>query len=168
MSEPFHHAEPAETHAQLAVRYFQEGYNCAQSVFAAFCDVTGLDFQTALRLSSSFGGGMGRLREVCGACSGLFMAAGMLYGYDDPENPSAKASHYLRIQMLASEFRKRHGSLICRELLAEQHPDATPNPTPRTEQFYQERPCARFVEAAAAILDDWLQKEPPLNAANPS
>ena len=127
-------------HAERAVDLFREGYNCAQAVFAAFCDVTGMDFQTALRLSSSMGGGMGRLREVCGACTGMFLAAGLLYGYDDPADPAAKAMHYLRIQMLAAEFRSQHGTLICRQ-----------------------RPCARFVEDAARILDAYLEKEPPKN-----
>ena len=136
MSEP--------NHAERAVDLFQEGYNCAQAVFAAFCDVTGMDFQTALRLTSSMGGGMGRLREVCGACTGMFLAAGLLYGYDDPTDPAAKAMHYLRIQMLA-----------------DQHPDTAPNPTPRTDDFYRQRPCARFVEDAARILDAYLKKEPP-------
>ena len=155
MSEP--------NHAERAVDLFREGYNCAQAVFAAFCDVTGMDFQTALRLSSSMGGGMGRLREVCGACTGMFLAAGLLYGYDDPADPAAKAMHYLRIQMLAVEFRSQHGTLICRELLADQHPDTAPNPTPRTDDFYRPRPCARFVEDAARILDAYLEKEPPKN-----
>ena len=83
--------------------------------------------------------------------------------YDDPADPAAKAMHYLRIQMLAAEFRSQHGTLICRELLADQHPDTAPNPTPRTDDFYRQRPCARFVEDAARILDAYLEKEPPKN-----
>ena len=101
------------THQEKARQNFLNGYNCAQAVFCAFCDVTGMDEREALRLSSSFGGGMGRLREVCGAVSGMFMAAGLLYGYDDLEDKSLKAAHYARIQDLAARFSSQKKSLIC-------------------------------------------------------
>ena len=77
-------------HAGKAMELFLDGYNCAQSVFTAFCDLHGMEEKEALRLSSSFGGGMGRMREVCGALSGIFMAAGLLYGYDSPDDKEAK------------------------------------------------------------------------------
>ena len=84
-------------HAGKAMELFLDGYNCAQSVFTAFCDLHGMEEKEALRLSSSFGGGMGRMREVCGALSGIFMAAGLLYGYDSPDDKDAKTEHYRRI-----------------------------------------------------------------------
>ena len=93
-----------------AMELFKQGYNCSQSVFAAFCEECGMDFETALKLSSSFGGGMGRLREVCGAVSGMFMVAGMKYGYTDPEDSTSKAEHYKRIQELAEQFKEKNGS----------------------------------------------------------
>ena len=103
--------------SQQATELFKQGYNCAQSVFAAFSEDLGMDFETALKLSSSFGGGMGRLREVCGAVSGMFAIAGMKYGYADPKDNEAKAAHYKRIQELAAQFRAENHSIICRELL---------------------------------------------------
>jgi C_GCAxxG_C_C family probable redox protein len=106
-------------HVTKARELFESGYNCSQAVFGAFSDLTGLDIDTAMKLSSSFGGGMGRLREVCGAVSGMFMVLGMLYGYSDPDDKEAKSEHYKRIQALAGEFKQIHGSIVCRELLDE-------------------------------------------------
>lgn len=149
-------------HEEKAVELFYKGYNCAQSVFAAFCDVTGMAEAEALRLSSSFGGGIGRLREVCGAVSGMLMAAGVLYGYDDPEDPQQKAEHYARVRALAQVFREQHGSIVCRELL-QGRASAGGTPSVRTEEFYRDRPCLRLVGSAAAILDGYLAEHPPLH-----
>ena len=102
---------------EKAMALFEEGYNCAQAVFLAFEDLHGFDRHTAAALSSSFGGGMGRLREVCGTVSGMFMVAGVLYGYEDPKDREAKAEHYARIQELAGMFEQQNGSIVCRELL---------------------------------------------------
>lgn len=146
-------------HSILAAELFLKGYNCAQAVAMAFCDVTGLDETLAARLSSSFGGGLGRLREVCGAVSGMAMVAGDLYSCDDPQNDDAKKAHYERIQQLAGEFRQKMGTIICRELL--ENPPSDPTPSPRTAEYYASRPCARFVMMAAQILDDYIQKNPP-------
>lgn len=145
-------------HAEKAKELFEQGYNCAQAVFAAFSDVTGLDMETSLKLSSSFGGGLGRLREVCGAVSGMAMAAGMLYGNTQPNNDAAKAAHYQLIQDLAGRFRAKHETIICRELL---HLDGAGNPIPdpRTKQYYETRPCAGLVYDAAQILDEYIQGE---------
>lgn len=143
-------------HAEKACNLFAEGRNCAQAVFAAFCDVTGMDEETALRLSSSFGGGMGRMREVCGACSAMFMIAGILYGYSSCGDDKEKSEHYKRIQTLAAEFKAKHGTIICRELLKNLTVDSSPIPTPRTEQYYKVRPCIRFVNSAAEILDKYI------------
>ncbi|MEG1741361.1 MAG: C-GCAxxG-C-C family protein, partial [Acetivibrio sp.] len=100
-----------------AKELFHEGYNCAQAVFLAFSDLYDIDEETAIKLSSSFGGGMGRLREVCGAVSGMFMVAGTLYGYSDPKASTEKQEHYKRIQELAKKFQEENGSIVCRELL---------------------------------------------------
>lgn len=146
-------------HRELAAELFLNGHNCAQSVVVAFCDVTGLDPEFAARLSSSFGGGMGRMREVCGAVSGMLLVAGLLYGYSDPgPGDEAKKAHYQLVQELAGRFRQENGSIICRELL--QDPPSDPAPTPRTAEFYKTRPCARFVVSAARILDEYLAEHP--------
>jgi len=105
-------------HSQRAKELFLQGHNCSQAVIAAFCEELDLDFETALKLSSSFGAGMGRLREVCGAVSGMFMIAGMKYGYTDPKDNKAKAEHYKLVQELAEQFKKSNGSIVCRELLS--------------------------------------------------
>ena len=115
------------THTEKAAEFFLSGCGCAQAVLAAFTDVTGLDESTALRLASSFGGGMGRMREVCGACSAMFMVAGLLYGDYDPTDVKAKSTHYALIQRLADEFRKEHKTIICRELLGAMAADRSPN-----------------------------------------
>jgi C_GCAxxG_C_C family probable redox protein len=141
------------THREKAIEYFCKGYNCAQSVFAAFCDVTGFTEEEALRISSSFGGGMGRMREVCGACSAMFMVAGVVKGYTDISTDEPKKEHYELVQAMAEEFKKEHGTMICRELLASLKPDSAPTPSARTEEYYRERPCARFVATAADIVD---------------
>ena len=143
-------------HAQRAEELFLSGYNCAQAVFGAFCDVTGMDFTDAMKLSSSFGGGMGRLREVCGAVSAMFMIAGILYGYGDTGEDGAKAEHYKRIQSLADEFKAQHGTIVCRELIASLKKDSNPTPESRTAQYYKERPCAAFVRSAAEIMDKYI------------
>lgn len=146
-------------HSERAAQLFLSGSNCAQSVMVAFCDVTGLEPDFAARLSSSFGGGMGRLREVCGAVSGMLMVAGLLYGYDDPgPQDSAKKAHYHLVQDLAGQFREQTGSIICREIL--KNPPTDPDPSPRTAAYYQTRPCARMVVTAARILDQYIQAHP--------
>ena len=148
-------------HAERAVSLFTQGYNCAQSVFVAFSDVTGMEEALAARLSSSFGGGMGRLREVCGTCSAMFMAAGILYGEGTQSDHTVKTEHYKRIQYLAEEFRKRHETIVCRDLLKGLAVTSTPTPEIQTEQYYKVRPCVKFVRTAAEILDRYLEEHPP-------
>jgi len=147
------------SHADKAASLFLAGYNCAQSVFGAFCDVTGMDMESAMRLSSSFGGGMGRMREVCGTVSAMLMVAGILWGYPDTGEDGKKAAHYTRVQALAGQFREIHGTIICRELIAGLKKDSSPIPEKRTEQYYRERPCVRFVRTAAEILDREIAAE---------
>ena len=136
----------------IAVNYFKQGYNCAQAVFLTFATNYGFDKETALKLSSSFGGGMGRLREVCGAVSAMFMIAGLEFGYSEFDNDDAKAKHYELIQSLAKEFKKKHGTIICRELLGLSGEDS-PIPSKRTAQYYQERPCETFIADACEIIE---------------
>ena len=138
-------------HGALSKEMFCKGYNCAQAVVAAFHEELGMTESEAARLSSSFGGGMGRMRETCGAVSGMLLVAGLLWGYGTPGDDEAKAAHYRLVQEMAAKFRERTGSLICRELLG--NPPSDPNPTPRTADFYKTRPCAGFVALAAEILD---------------
>lgn len=141
---------------EKAKALFREGYNCAQAVLIAFEDVTGLDRKTAATLASSFGGGMGRMREVCGAVTGMFMAAGLLFGYDNPEAKTEKAAHYALIQELAGEFRAECGSIICRDLLGGTADTGTV-PTDRNAEFYKKRPCVELVGLAAHILENHLE-----------
>jgi C_GCAxxG_C_C family probable redox protein len=144
------------THSELARKLFKKGYNCSQSVLAAFCDETGMDITTSLKIASSFGGGMGRLREVCGAVSGMFMVAGMKYGYTDTSDKKAKTEHYMLIQDLAKQFEKENGSIICRELLGLSIRNDNPVPEVRNKNYYNRRPCAELVEQAARILDEYF------------
>ena len=163
------------TKSELAKAYFMEGYNCAQAVTLAFAEEMGLEKDKAARLASSFGGGLGRLREVCGCVSGMALAAGAICGYADPKAREEKAEHYARIQRLAGDFRGKTGSIICRELLAgvgrsdssenggvsaaDVGQDTSPVPEERTESYYKKRPCSELVALAAEILERELKQE---------
>lgn len=139
-----------------AEELFVEGYNCAQAVALAFSDKTGLDKETTLKIASSFGGGFGRLREVCGAVSGMCMVAGLLYGYDDVSDKNAKMNHYALIQELAGKFSDEAGSIVCRELLGKKGKE-NPMPEERTKEYYKTRPCARMVGLAAKIMQEYIE-----------
>jgi len=148
----------ASERALKAVEIFREqGYNCAQAAYLAFSDLTGMDEKTAIRISSSFGGGMGRMREVCGAVSGALMAFGMLRGPEDPTDQPAKAEHYRRIQEFGMKFRERHGSIICRELLGDKAGTGYV-PAERNEEFYKMRPCERMVYSAVELMAEILEE----------
>ena len=145
------------THEEKALQYFTDGANCAQAVVLAFREELGMDEKTAARLASSFGGGIGRLREVCGAVSGMMMVYGMLRGYDDLKDPAAKKAHYQNVQALAAKFREENGSIVCRELLdLRKNENSDPTPTPRDANFFHSRSCAGFVQCAARLLDEAL------------
>jgi len=148
------------TRAEKAIELFESGANCAQAVCCAFADLMGLDEKAALRLSAPFGGGLGRQREICGAVSGMCMVAGMLYGYDDLTNDKIKGEHYRLIQELCDAFRAQYGTIICRELLQTKKLSTAPVPTPRTEEYYRTRPCARQVGTAAEIIEHYIQTHP--------
>lgn len=143
-------------YSKKAVENFKSGYNCAQSVFLAFADDFGFDQETALKISSSFGGGMGRLREVCGVVSSMFAIAGLKYGYTSSNDDDAKAKHYQLIQDLAERFKEKYGTIICRELLELPEGSDSPIPSKRTEEYYQQRPCEAFVCYAAEIIEQEL------------
>ena len=145
-------------HGMKAAELFLGGYNCAQSVMVAFCDVTGLQEDFAARMASSFGGGMGRMREVCGAVSGMLMVLGLLYGYDTPGDDVSKKAQYTVVQALSAKFREQVGSIVCREIL--KNPPSDPNPSPRTAEYYAKRPCARMVLLAGNILDEYIKESP--------
>ena len=141
-----------------AAKLFVEGYNCAQAVVMAFADVIGMDEKLCAKLSSSFGGGMGRMREVCGAVSGMLMVAGLLYGYDSKDDDDAKKEHYVLVQELAGQFREEVGNIVCREIL--KNPPSDPNPSPRTEEYYKQRPCVRMVTLAVRIMEKYIAEHP--------
>ena len=154
------------TKRDIATDYFKQGYNCAQAVLLAFKDETGLTTEQSAMIASSFGGGMGKLREVCGAVSGMLMVAGLIFGYSNPADQTAKSEHYANVQNLAKLFKEKNGSLICRELLsgvssqnttltsAELSSD-TP-PSVRTPEYYKKRPCGDLVGDAAEILEKYI------------
>ena len=148
---------------ESAKKYFLDGYNCSQAVVLAFADILPVDKSTLLTLSSSFGGGMGRLREVCGTVSGMFIVAGLLYGYSGPETGSVKAELYTKIQDLARRFEEANGSIVCRELLGLKEKHSPPVPSPRTADFYKTRPCPELVASAAVILDKFISENPIRN-----
>lgn len=145
-----------ELKSEKAVKLFKEGYNCAQSVFCAYCEELNIDFATGLKLASSFGGGMGRLREVCGAVTAMFMIAGLKYGYTTPDDDIQKGEHYKLIQDLAEEFKQKHKTIICREILGLEPGKDSPEPSRRTTEYYQTRPCENCISTAANIITKHL------------
>ena len=146
--------------ADKAYDNFKSGYNCAQAVFMAFSDKYGIDEETAAKLASSFGGGMGRMREVCGAFSGMLLVNSMETGSADSSDREAKAANYESVQRLAERFKEENGSLICRELLGltkKQEEGESAVPSERTQSYYKKRPCAEIVRAAAQILEETFE-----------
>ena len=145
-------------HGIKAAELFLSGYNCAQSVAVAFHEELGLTEGQAAKMASAFGGGMGRMREVCGAVSGMLLVLSCLYGYDTPGDDASKKVLYTQVQELAAKFREENGSIICREIL--KNPPSDPNPTPRTADFYAKRPCAKMVMTAARLMEEFLEGHP--------
>lgn len=149
-----------EDRIELAVSLFKEGYNCSQSVVAAFADMYGFTREQALRMSASFGGGIGRMRQTCGAACGLFLVAGLETGCTEGSNREGKEANYKLVQQLAEEFKKRNGSLICAQLLGLDKSAPTPaTPEARTAEYYKKRPCVKMVEEAARIWVEHLEKK---------
>lgn len=143
--------------SEAAVAMFKEGYNCAQAVFAVFAEDYGIDKETAWKISSSFGGGIGRMREVCGAFSGMCMVAGLETGAVEGRDQASKANNYATVQKLAEEYKKMSGgSIICKELLGLAKPENSPIPEARTDSYYKKRPCVELVEIAVKIMEKYL------------
>ena len=149
------------THEQKARELFMEGYNCTQAVVGAFCDDMNVDLGTALRMASPLGGGMGKLREVCGSVSGMFLVLGYFYGYSQPADYEGKKELYARVQELARRFREENGSIVCRELLGLDKSASVPVPELRTAEYYRKRPCPDLCACAARILEDYMAECPP-------
>lgn len=156
-----------EERVEKAGRLFkEEGYNCCQAVALAYCDVFGLDEKTAASLASGFGGGMGRMREVCGAVSGMTFLSGMICPAADPSVKTSRTANYALVQDMAEDFRKINGSIVCRELLGLVPPGSgiasgkeSPEPSDRTPEYYKKRPCAHIIGNAAAIVAEKLLQQ---------
>ena len=141
---------------EQAINNFKKGYNCSQSIVLAFSDLVSINESDLLKLTSPFGGGMGRLRETCGAVSGCFIILGLLYGYDEPESGQLKAQLYERVQKIGLDFESNQGSLECRQLLNLKEKHSSSVPSERTKDFYDNRPCLRLVSYAAEILEEYI------------
>ena len=147
----------AEERALRAKEFFNKGYNCAQSVALAYADITSLDEEMVAKITASFGGGMGRLREVCGAVSGMAFVASFISPCPTADNAEAKKANYALVQHFAEKFRGQNGSIVCRQLLGLEQPKDEPTPSPRTAEYYKKRPCAEYVYDAALIVGEYLQ-----------
>ncbi len=141
---------------EKAAALFKAGCTCSQAVVVAYCDLYDLDAKTAMKIACGLGGGVGRLREVCGAVSGMALLAGLKYGNETPEGADAKKKTYEVVQAMANAFREQHGSIVCRQLLGIDLPENDPTPAARTDAYFQKRPCAHFVTGAAAIVERHL------------
>lgn len=148
-----------KTRGEIAEEYFMKGYNCSQSVAAAFSDEIGLDPDTILKMTAGYGGGVARMREVCGAFLGLVFVAGALYGNTDP---AGKSAFYSEIQGLAGQYRSQNGgnSIICRELLGLGKAESSPTASERTPEYYKKRPCPKLVALAAEIMEQYIEEHP--------
>lgn len=145
------------TKRELAESYFKQGYNCAQAVALAFKDEVSIDEKTLAMLASGFGGGLGRLREVCGAVSGMVAVLNLLEGAYDPKDSASKAEIYRKVQFIANEFKSKNGSIICRELLGLNNETISHVPDERTKEYYKKRPCVSLVGDAAEILEEYFK-----------
>lgn len=144
-----------EKRVARARNYFTSGYNCAQAVAMAFDDIIALDTNTVARLSAPFGGGMGRMREVCGAVSGMTLVAGAIAPSIDPKNMDERKANYALVQHFAAEFRQENGDIVCRRLLGlEENVERSEGamPSERTAEYYRKRPCVEYVATAARIV----------------
>ena len=145
--------------ADKAESFFRTGYNCSQSVYAAFAEELGITVEEAAKKASPFGAGFGKLREVCGAVTGMVMVIGDLYGYDDPKDAAGKKQLYVLVQKLCGSFEASEGSLICRELLGLEKGEDLEEPAVRTEAYYQSRPCVKACRRAAEILEEYVKEQ---------
>ena len=146
---------------ERAQAYFKAGYNCAQAVVMAFDDVMQMSPDELARLAAPFGGGMGRMREVCGTVSGMTFLAGAIKPSTNPSNLEERKENYALVQLFADKFREENGDIVCRRLLGLE-PIAeraeTAMPSERTPEYYRKRPCSEYVGCAARIVADYLTK----------
>lgn len=143
-------------YTEKAVELFKSGYNCSQSIVGAFAEYMGVDFNTAIKMAAGLGGGVGRMREVCGAICGASMIAGLKYGATVGSDAESKARTYEEVQRIVNEFKKTNSTIICRELIKEPEGLLSPTPDDRTPQYYKRRPCVKIVEDAAAAVEKVL------------
>ena len=148
--------ETKSDRVEKAVELFASGYNCCQAVFAAYADLYGMDKETALKLASPMGAGMGRMREVCGTVSAMAMLSGLADGNSDAADEAKKTEVYQRVRDMSDEFAAQNGSIICRELLGILGREKSAAPSARTEEYYAVRPCVKFVRHAAEIVEKTL------------
>lgn len=148
-----------ESRVEKAAARFVEGYNCCQAVFATYADLFGMDEETALKISSPFGGGIGRTRETCGAVCGMVLLEGLIEGNIDPKDKQAQGRTYETVRIMCDRFKEENGSTLCRELLEIKAYEKSATPSERTPEYYKSRPCTRMVESAARIIEEELLKE---------
>jgi len=146
--------------SEMAVNYFENGYNCSQALVLTFKDYIDLDEVELLKLSSSFGGGISRLREVCGVVSGMSIVLGLLYGFIDTNDFESKANQYTRVQELALKFEGEFKSMVCRDLLNKTSKHDEPIPEIRSKEYYKNRPCGKYIAYGAKILEEYLKQHP--------
>ena len=144
---------------ERAVELFKEGFNCSQSVFVAFSHRFGVDEETAKKISAGLGGGLGRMREVCGAVSGASMVIGSICAATDGKDSESKQRNYELVREFADRFTKRNGSIICRELLGlDVKMEKSAQPEKRTAEYYKKRPCVELVSDAVEILQELIKE----------
>ena len=148
----------SKTRKQIAIDYFKEGYNCSQSVVMAFEDVLTIDAKELCKIASPFGGGISRMRETCGAVSGMVLVLGNLIGYSTPEMGAKKQELYEKTQKILKIFESRYGSLTCRRLLNLNVVHDDPKPSKRDHSFFMNRPCPELIGGAAEILESFLKE----------
>lgn len=151
------------TRADRAEALFYEGYNCCQSVFGAFCDIAGMDLAAATKMVSALGGGVSKLREICGAVSAMALIVGIMDGYNEPEDRDGKIRTYHEMQDLAALFKEKHDTVVCREILNLKPGEDPAEPSIRTPEYYASRPCPGCIRTAAQILADHFGLELPAN-----
>ena len=144
--------------AEAAKEFFEKGYACSQAVAMAFADIVKVDEELLAKITLPFGGGFGRMREVCGAVSGMVFVLSNLEGSFDPTDNNSKMEIYQKVQTLMKEFKEKNGTYICRELLALPEENSDPTPEARTESYYKKRPCAEIVYLSAKILEEYLEE----------
>lgn len=148
--------KPVNSRVEEAVSLFEGGFNCCQSVFAAYADLFGMNREEALKLASPMGAGIGRMREVCGTVSAMALLSGLADGNSDPEDEAKKTLVYERVRDMSDEFSAANGSIICRELLGIMGREKSAAPSLRTKEYYEARPCVKFVRCAAEIVEKTL------------